>query len=678
MEKCGASSVISSESADCLSKRSENAHLLDIDDLVNSVVNSGLSPDVFEVEVELPRAKNVIEFAVGPTFLNTTTLFAKQAEQAVKLFAEYCPACSDPDYVADVPVGDSISQFQERVQLLEYSICPKCKRNRKELFTIFPNELVSCVGQRAGKTALTGGVLTPYILHRYLKIPNPVRYLGLMPGTMLQMTVVAVSAKQAYETLWTAIHNQVTSAPWFVNYHAALRDEEKRKGVPPGTLVKVLDSFVWYGDKKISATYQAADMKTLRGRTRLLGAIDELGWFNSADSAVRANADETYTALANSLRTVRNKTDQLWAQGDYDVPTAYMLNISSPRSQFDKIMSLLKEAERDPRKASFHWATWEASPQYKREDFRSEEINKPIIFLRDFGAQPPLADSPFIANKQAIYSTKTNKTPAFQTKPKYISDKAGSGKFIAAEVVSCDTDKQTARIITCDAGESGNCFAISLHHVEKDDQEVKLVLDGTVSVAPERIQDTDTTISIHFPTMFEIVLKLCKHFNIKYVAYDRWQSTGEIQRLRDLKIVAEQYSPKPADFQEFRNIINSQNYKMPRWEHESLEDLDITNQNQLKNAPYTHLALQMATVREAGKKVLKPEAGDDDMFRTVILASRYLQLYRDDFLKAGLGSSSRALGSLGVVIGKTTAASFKGASGNFDAKLGVVRKKTRY
>jgi hypothetical protein len=673
----GLSSDIYYRNAGCLSKKGENSHLLDIDLLVDSIVNSGLSPDVFEVEVDIPRARNVIDFATGPTFLNTP-LYAKQAEQAVKLFAEYCPACSNPDYVANVPTGDSISQFQDNIQLLDYSICPKCKRNRRELFTTFPNELVSCIGQRAGKTALTGGVLIPYQLHRYLKIPNPARYLGVMPSTMLQMTVVAVSAKQAYETLWTAIHGQITVAPWFTMYHQALRDAEKKKGVAPGTLLRVLDSYVWYGDKKISATYQAADMKTLRGRTRIICAVDELSWFNSADSAVRANAEETYIALSNSLRTVRNKTDQLWAAGDYDVPSAYMLNISSPRSQFDKVMSLLKEAERDPRKAAFHYATWEASPEYKKEDFRSEEVNKPVTFWRDFGAQPPLADSPFMQNKHAINATKTAKTPVFQTKPKYINDKAGSGKFIAAEVVSCDTDKQTARIITCDAGETGNCFAIALHHVEREDTDVKMILDGVVSVAPETVQDSDVVVSIHFPTMFEIILKLCKHFNIKYVVFDRWNSSGEVQRLRDLKVVAEQYSPKFQDFQDFRNTVNSENYKMPKWEYENLEDLDITNSSQLKNAPYTHFALQMATVREVGKKVLKPEAGDDDMFRAVILASRYLITYREDFLKAGLGTASRPLGSLGVVIGKTTAAGYKGSGGPVDSKLGNVKKRTPF
>lgn len=987
-------------------------HLLDIDTLVDTVINSGLSPDVFEVEVDLPRAKNVIDFALGPSFLNIEMLFAKQMEQAVKLFAEYCTQCSNKDYINDVPTSDSVSQFLENVQILEYSICPKCKKNRKELFSTYPNELISCLGQRSGKTALAGGVIFPYILHRYLKITNPTRYLGLMPNTMLQMTMVAVTATQAYETLWLATAGTIRSAPWFKEYHKALKDEERAKGLSQGTLISVLDTFIWYGNKKISVTYQAAEGKALRGRTRIAAGIDELAHFSSSKDGVRANPEETYVALDNSLRTVRNSTDALWEKGDYDVPTAYMLNISSPRSQYDKIMRLLKQAEQDKRKAAFHYASWEASPVMTRDSLKSIEFSTPIIFWRDFGAQPPLADSPFINNKNAIYNIKTNRTPVFTSKPVYVKDKAGAGKFVAAELTSCDIDRQTARIVTCDAGESGNCFAISLHHVETNDNETQIILDGTVSVSPEKIPELDTTVTVHFPSMFDIILQLCKNFNVEHVIYDRWQcvvgdtlvytkegiknikdmhedtygvfdrscvvadiqgtntatrwgklkdrdlievttkngyslegtpdhklltidaeanlvwskigdlgkgdwlalkspdvwaetpfefdtqdegtpyymteraasitallerrldlnspldiskfilesprsiaiayiktlfhldeksvfcyirknsltyirqlqalllnlgiytkkvcrnksgyyqltidnisdlykvvgvkppkdvedtkrdtevlpikqviekwadtykinlpkkacrahsvnksvylaevhtqvistdpelaakvekllpfhwtlihtkrhkgngdvyditvpatssfiangivshnSTGEIQRLRDLKIKAERYSPKLNDFIELRGLIESESYKTPKWEHDSLEDLDITSPKRLAAAPYTHLALQLATVRENGKKVLKPEEGDDDIFRTVVLASRYLLLNKNMYLKAGKGTVIKPKGYYGVVIGKTSGGGTSSSYGNSKSNsfVGVVKRRS--
>ena len=650
--------------------------MLDIDQLVSNIINSGLSPEVFEVDLDIPRAKNVLDFALGHDFLGHQSLFAIQAEQAVKLFAEFCPACSDPEYLMNVPVGDSMDQFMERVQMLDYSVCPSCHKNKRQLFDIFPNELVSCIGQRAGKTAVTGGVIIPYITHRYLKIPSLISYLGLMPNSSFQMTMVAISAGQVRETLWASVASTINSSPWFKEYHNGLKEQEKLKGFAPGTLHKSLDSFIWYGNQRITISYQAANMKTLRGRTRLVGAIDEIGWMPTNENAINANAHETYTALARSLISVRGSADLMWRKGDYDVPTAYMLNISSPSSQYDKIMSLLKESKRDNRKVAFHYASWEASPRVPRESVRAEELSDPIGFWRDLGAEPPLANKPLITNQKAIYATNSKKTPLFQTQREYVQDKAGSGKFVAAKVISCDTDKQTARIITCDAGEVGNSFAISLHHIEKVDDVITVVCDGAVSVAPERIIQTDTTIPIHFPTMFDIVLHLCKNFNILYVVYDRWQSTGEIQRLRDLKIVAEKYSPKFNDFIEFRNLIDGGRYKMPRWELEKLEDLDMTDAEQVKKYPYMLAALQIGTVREIGNKIAKPEAGDDDIFRTIILAVKYLEVHSEKFLKAGLGNAKRSLASLGVVFGRSTGYTGRGVVSGANAHLGNIRRKT--
>lgn len=632
--------------------------ILDLDILINDVVKSGIDPSYFDFDIGLPRASNVIDFALSPTYLNTQ-MWAKQAEQAVKLFLEWCPICSDSSFMTDVPVDASMDEFRDRVALLDKGICPKCGKNRGELFTELPFELVSCLGQRAGKTALTGGILTPYIMHRLLMIPNPARYYGLMSNTFFYMTFVAITAGQAEQTLWVAFKGSLVTSPWFQEYNKALEAEEKERGLRRGTLVKQMDTYVWYGNKRVSASFEAAGTaKALRGRTRISAAIDELGRFNTQDDSKQANADETYASLSNSLRTVRSAADILWDNGDYDALSAFMLNISSPSSQYDKIMSLLKEGEVDKRKVCFHWSSWEASPLITRKSLKSEELSNPMVFWRDFGAVPPLANSPFIANEKVIYTCYTTNEPLFKTRSAYIEDKAGAGIFIAANLISCDKDKQTARIITCDAGEKGNHFCIALHHIQPSENNVlQIWQDGIVEVAPEHILEKNEVTSVHFPTMFNIVMDLCKNFNILVVAYDRWQSTGEIQRLRDARVVAERYSPKWQDFVDFRNMVYAENYKTPKWEHKKLTDLDLTDKKAVSRAPYTHAAVQMATVREIGKKVTKPEYGEDDTFRATVLASRYLldEKWQKKFLQAGFGQIRRQRGNLGAVRTKTTA-----------------------
>lgn len=105
--------------------------------------------------------------------------------------------------------------------------------------------------------------------------------------------------------------------------------------------------------------------------------------------------------------------------------------------------------------------------------------------------------------------------------------------------------------------------------------------------------------------VFNIIVEASKKLSIRQVLYDRWQSIGEMQRLREMGIEASQYSPRWQDFLDVRNDILSNSVLMPRWEKKSMLDLDLTNTADLRNNPLTHFAAQCATVREVGRKVVK-------------------------------------------------------------------------
>jgi len=667
----------------------ENSHLLDLQSLVDQVINTGLDPSVFDVDLDVRFAKNVIDFAVGPEFMNMNSVWAKQAEQAVRLFCEWCPKCSDKEFMDDVPVDASIGTFRSKVVLLEHGICPSCKKNKHELFEKLPWELVSCLGQRSGKTALTGGIIVPYYIHRFLELKNPARFYGLMANTFFEVTFVAVTAGQVKRTLWTAFKEAIAQSPWFTDYIAKLKKVERDKGFDKGTLVKVMDSYIWFGNKQLGCSYAAADMKSLRGSTRVFTAIDELGWFNTSKDVVRANADETYAALSNSLRTVRSASDRLWKHGEYKTQPGIMANISSPSSQYDKMMALLKEGARDKRKVCFHLASWEASPLTTRESLETEEQNNPVHFWRDFGARPPLADSPFIESARAISDMQTPVKPLITWRPKFIKDKVDPerNRYIAAEIMGTINDSRVRMIPRCisvDCGETQNSFAIGIYHLEpaggEDGLKFNLVVDAIIEAKPEKIQETGEIIPVHFPTMFSIVKSLCdrnKGLHVKAVLYDRWQSTGQIQELRDMKIRAEKYSPKEHDFKNLRNLVYGGNVKMPRWEHKELTELDITDVGKIRLAPYTHMAVQFATVREIGLKVVKPEAGDDDLFRTTVLASWYMNENQKDFLTKALATNSSQRTQVGSLALKSAGfGTYRGARGR--TSIGVVRTKTSF
>lgn len=657
----------------------ENAHLVDLDNLIGQVIDAGLDPSVFDVELDVEYAKNIIDFALSPEFMNTK-LWAKQAEQAIRLFCEYCPNCSDMDFLDDVPVGAAMGTFRSKVVLLEHGICPECEKNKCELFDQLPFELVSCLGQRSGKTALIGGIIAPYYIHRFLELPNPTRFYGLMSNTFFQLTFVAVTATQAYETLWSAFKGAISSSPWFKDYIKKLKSVEKERGFEKGTLVKVMDSVVWFGNKQLGCSYAAADMKSLRGRTRVFAGIDELGWFNTAESK-RANSDETYAALSNSLRTIRSSADLLWARGEYMVLPGFMANISSPSSQYDKIMRLLKEGERDKRKVCFHMSSWEASPLITRESLSSEETNNPVHFWRDFGAIPPLANDPFIESARTVREMQTPNDPLFRWRPIYVKDQVNHQmRYVAAQLIGQVTDRMTPRLIAVDGGEKQNSFAIGVLRLERSgaDEEFNVVLDAIIEAKPEKITETGEVIPVHFPTMFKIVLALCdryKGLNVRAVLYDRWQSTGEVQRLRDMRVKAEKYSPKEQDFKTLRNLVYSGNFKTPKWEHQDLNELDVTSIEQIRRAPYTHLAVQFATVREVGKKVVKPEVGDDDLWRVCVLGTHYLVEHKKEFLAAPPRKKGGGM-TVGSVAFKSGSNIFRGTRAS--THIGCVKGKFRY
>lgn len=667
----------------------ENAHLFDLKGLVDQVIATGLDPSVFDVDLEVTFANNVIDFAVGPEYMNMTSLWSKQAEQAVRLFSDYCPECSDSDFLEDVPVDASIGTFRSKVVLLNHGICPECNKNRRELFDKLPWELVSCLGQRSGKTALTGGVITPYYLHRFLQYRNPARFYGLMANSFFEVTFVAVTAGQVKRALWTAFKEAISQSPWFTDYSLKLRQVEKEKGFERGTLFKSMDSYIWFGNKHVGCSYAAADMKSLRGSTRIFCGIDELGWFNATKEAVRANADETYAALSNSLRTVRSASDRLWKQGEYQTMPGIMANISSPSSQYDKMMALLKEGTRDKRKVCFHLSSWEASPLITRDSLETEEQNNPVVFWRDFGAVPPIADSPFIESTASIYEMRTNNKPLASWKPKFVKDKVDPTKnrYITAELLGGFSDNRVRmipRVITVDCGETQNSFAIGVYHLEpasgEEGNRFNIVTDVIIEAKPEKIAETGEIIPVHFPSMFQIVKTLCdknKGLHIKAALYDRWQSTGQIQELREMKIRAEKYTPKDADFKLLRSLVYSGNFKTPKWEHNELTDLDITDVNQIRLAPYTHMAVQFATVREVGMKVIKPEVGDDDLFRTSVLAAAYMTENMKDFLtKVAVGQSSTSVSVGSLALKSSVSNTYRGSRSR--ATIGSVKSKTSY
>lgn len=285
--------------------------------LAEDAIRANLDPHVFEQvnEEDIARPTNVFEWIRGRRFLDLQP-FPKQVEICTNIFSDFCPSCTDPKYLeVDENFGvsrllittrESLGDIQDRVQFLDHGVCGRCQGTRLEFQRRgqLPHylDLAGVAGMRSSKSVTTGGLIATYQLSRFLALPSPSRFFRLLSGQMLHGTFVALTAGQAYDTLWQAFKDRIEGAPWFKVYHEFLDSEGQRLS---RELYDIKDTFLWYGHKQLSWSFCGPDIRTIRGRTRIFTAIDERSWMDmgaeGSTARIRLNSNETHHALVKCV-----------------------------------------------------------------------------------------------------------------------------------------------------------------------------------------------------------------------------------------------------------------------------------------------------------------------------------------------------------------------------------------
>jgi intein/homing endonuclease len=122
-----------------------------IDSLMRS--ESGIMPDMRVDDRDIPHAPNFVEWCTSPKFLGLDPKpYAKQFQIGIHVFNDWCPRCSDIDYANDIPVDATYDNILEKVQLLNFGVCPKCHANRLNFFAedglLDYTEMAGLAGQR--------------------------------------------------------------------------------------------------------------------------------------------------------------------------------------------------------------------------------------------------------------------------------------------------------------------------------------------------------------------------------------------------------------------------------------------------------------------------------------------------------------------------------------------------
>ena len=589
---------------------------------------------------DLARSDNYWDFSTRISGKSIKPPFARQLWIAAHLFGEYCPHCAKSkwyDDIENIPVDMDPADLAKRMRLLKSGVCTNCGATKADMVLNGEmrdiNQLAMCVGQRGGKSAFNS-TLGANVLHRMLKAPRMSTICrGIQDFTPLTFTFVGLTAGRAIRLLWNPFVEIVKANEWFKNYFTMLDDYGRQHGVE---YYKNNVLFMRFFNKNIDLYPMGPVKRTLRGDTRVLAAIDELGWFpltkaadqdddspdEEDDGREHANADEVFASLDNSLMTVRTEVYELYKRGISHIPTGYLLNLSSPQSQRDKIMRLIRESY-DPEALSLgvQLPTWGISPLYQRDHpvIVAAYRKNPVKAERDFGANPPALNSSLFAESilRQLFSDR---------KPTHTLRSVASADF--DEDADDDVIHRTrgllsqlelpaeipAGVLSLDAGLSGNSFALSVGYLDK----TVLRYHAVMEVIPRKKTQID------FPAMYEAVIKpLIKALNIKLLVADRWNSITILQTAKDdfPDLMCFQLSMNARDFSAFMSSIENAELEFPALEKPVAEIKETKNyRKEMVDTPVSHLFLQCMTVKLVKGVLTKGDGFTDDIFRACSVA----------------------------------------------------------
>ena len=586
----------------------------------------------------LPKAKNIYDWVTNRMFLNKR-LFSVQLGIAVNLFSEYCPDCSDVEYVKRFfNINDTYEDIFNKVTLLEYDKCPKCNKSKvdfiKEGKLKDIVELAGLAGQRSGKSFMVG-IFCTYMLHKLLICDNLQEKLHLDSSTTLVGTFVSNMKKQTEESCWGYLKKAFENCWWFNQYTERLLKIDKR-------LFRSGETFLDFRNKNIRFGTDAANPKTLRGSTGYFGVYDEIGW-GSDDFSNKINADEVYKALNNRMVTVSQAFSQ-WRFENPDVPAPLFISTSSPRERTDKISSLVNdintynESEIGKRSKTgrlcYRLATWEINPTLPRdcEEIQRKYADDPIGAERDFGANPPMNSNAFFPEikfgfvKNSFESGRHNliniiKHTTIEDAYTYTLNPEEWNKWIS--------DRQNykeRRILALDLGYNNNSTALVIGKLKNDN----IIVESVNEIIPSNIKPLD-----FHKLQTSLLIPLVRKLNISLVICDKWNSLMLLQSISDqLRVQTKSYSLKYLDFLNIKNDLVNKRCQFPMLEDSELVAKCLGGNIReypdcFTNKPCSHLLFQIFSVAEDKKTVGKGEHTTDDLFRAFSLLNYAIRNYEE-------------------------------------------------
>lgn len=619
-------------------RETQHEFINSLSDLIDNKIGGGAASLSNEAEFLSKQAPNIVEWVTGVDYWNVPSTFRywRQYQILRDLFNTRCVNCNSQDPDAIDCWGKPRSYLESEVLLTwneEYQdmCCPKCGNTffgflNDGKITHY-NELICIAGMRSGKSFL-GAHIGGYIEHilRTMSMQGKgaiQRYLRQEKAEWFEVTFAASTATQARDTIYAKYKEMRNNSPWINRHVSWIKEQEAQQlGIKNKWEYKVLDDSIVDGWLQVRFNRVSSNSAGIAGKTRIFAAIDELARLSNTDS--KTSAQELYRVLNQSLKTVRSACDN-YQLNPY---MGYMLNVTSPISIDDMSMQIYNktkpdtdESERLTRTYGWKGPTWEFNPEQRFENFREEFIKDPVAAQRDFGADPPAAETPLFEDPIRFWKCiDDTRSPIATFTTQYLTDKTGK-QYIGAKLNELKYNFVDQHYIFCDAGETFDSFAIvcahpvileddsymneatnpnaqnyidnfpqvgthisnlpahpdspmaqgltqhmmKLSHGHGDFDRLTTVIDFCMRIVPTKERD------IWFNSVLDIIKDMKAKIKIAAVCFDSWQSTTMMQSIGDLGLQTYKIRLRSDQFFEFRSqVYNNQVSFLPPDVHDGL------------------------------------------------------------------------------------------------------------
>ncbi len=375
------------------------------------------------------------------------------------------------------------------------------------------NEVICMLGKGSGKDHCSriSIAYTAYLLHC---LRDPLGYYGKANGVYIDLLNLAVNAQQAQRVFFEPLKNLLLGSPYFNSVGFEPRVSE-----------------IFFFSRPVRLFSGHSESEGWEGYEVLTIVLDEISAFKT-DTELKGD-----TRAKGSASAIYNMSKLSVMSRFPEVGKVILLSFPRYKGDFIQQRYFGARDKNEPKTWSVKAATWEVNPTIKRSDLESEYIRNPIEAASRFECEPPTMEDAYFRDEELVRK-------AFM----YADDPVDEDGRFHKWFNSSDGHR---RFIHVDLGFKRDRSALCMTHCAGF-KEVKT----SMGVEKLPVINVDLVYSweaapgeeINFASVRQMIVDLCRKFDVAKVTFDRWQSIEMIQSLRAQGIAADFHSVKKSDY----------------------------------------------------------------------------------------------------------------------------------